>query len=131
MTWGTVRRLVVIAGLTTFTVCGVSAAAWAIVHRPDDGPPVPTYASARGMAHRAGCGATFRAVSKPADVQSAGECTVSGHVVAFRVQRVINTAAVWPTPGVSSPSHNYVGTNWIAHSSDLSVLEAVGARLAP
>jgi hypothetical protein len=131
MAWGHARRLTAVAGITAVTVCGVAAGAWALTHRQNDGPLVPTYSSAREMAHGAGCGATFHSVPAPSGVQSAGECTVAGHVVGFRVQRVIDTADPWPTTTGSERSPNYVGNGWIVHGGDVRTLDSVGARLAP
>jgi hypothetical protein len=131
VTWGHARRLTAVGGITAVTVCGLAAGAWALTHRPDDGPQVPTYNSAREMAKQVGCATTFRSVRPPAGVQSAGECTVSGHVVAFRVQRVIDSGDPWPTSTGSERTPNYVGNGWIVHSSDRRTLDAAGARLAP
>jgi hypothetical protein len=83
------------------------------------------------MARSADCAATFRPSAAPAGVQSAGQCTVGGHAVTFRVQRVINTANPWPMPTGVARTPNYVGNGWIVHCSDVRTLDAVGARLAP
>jgi hypothetical protein len=78
------------------------------------------------MAQRAGCAATFRSAPAPAGVQSAGECTVSGARVEFRVQRVINTADPWPT---SRLMHGYtcVGAGWMYHTTSLDAFRKIAA----
>ena len=131
MTGGSGTRLLAVGALTVVGVCGVTAGAWALTHRQNDGPPVPKYATARDMAQRAGCTTTFRSLPAPAGVQSAGECTVGSYVVGFRVQQVIDTADPWPTAPGEGRSPNYIGNGWIVHSSDVKTLDAVGARLAP
>jgi hypothetical protein len=120
-----------VAGITTVAVCGVASGAWMLTHRHNDGPSVPRYASASDMAHRAGCGATFQLVTAPAGVQSAGECTVSGNLVQFRVQGVVVSANPWPSPTGSARVPLYVGNGWIVRATDVHTLNAVGARLAP
>jgi hypothetical protein len=128
---GNTRRLTAIMGITTVTVCAVGTGAWALTHRHSEGPAVPKYATAREMATQAGCAATFHSLPTPSGVQSAGECTVSGHHVGFRVQRTIDTADPWQTRKGSVRAPNYVGNGWIVHSRDVRTLDVVGAKLAP
>jgi hypothetical protein len=80
------------------------------------------------MALHAGCGATFHELRSLPGVQSAGECTVSGHRVGLRVVRHVNAADPWPTNGVRVP--NFVGNGWIVHTKNVAALDAVGASLA-
>jgi hypothetical protein len=126
-----VGRTVALATVTAAVVAAGGGAAWALNHHQHGGRPVPMYRSAAAMAQKAGCANSFHSLAPPPLVQSAGWCRIDGQLVDFRVQRVINTANVWPSKSGGRLAPNIVSNGWVVHSGNVRVLDRVGARLDP
>jgi hypothetical protein len=117
-------RLAVVAGVTLAVAGAGGGTAYALSHRSHDGPTVH-YSNAAQMAKQAGCGQTFHVTQAPAGVRSAGGCVVDGHVVSFRVQKVIDPADAWP--GRQGPV--LVSAGWMVNTQSFSALATVSRRL--
>jgi hypothetical protein len=123
------KRIAVLAGVVfALLVCG-GAAAFAVAR--GQASPV-SYGSAREMAARAGCLASFVEDPAPGGVTSAGHCEVTRVRVEFRVESRakvnMDSADPWPDPS-RRRMFTVVSSGWLYRTSDLAVFRRISEPL--